>query len=221
VAQRERLLQATRLAYASGARTVSAVVALAGVGRDSFYESFDDFEHALRVAARRSTAHLARVLRAAAATATGPRHGESATLAIPPSDSRAAHEAARASPRLSSVCLAWFRFASEEPLQMQCALTSPDAAREFVDALLEPSAGVPDELAEVATKELLLTACATEIALAVSTAELERSGVTSNSRAVGVKSRKDVGARPQMGRVAMSLAEGTHVLTNAVLKILR
>lgn len=45
--QRERLLLATALAHARGACTVSEVIALARVGRATFYEYFDDTAHAL------------------------------------------------------------------------------------------------------------------------------------------------------------------------------
>lgn len=48
-AQRERLLLATARAFVLGRPTVSAVAELARVGRGSFYEFFDDFEHAVSV----------------------------------------------------------------------------------------------------------------------------------------------------------------------------
>jgi len=48
--QRLRLLAATAQAQLEGVTTVSRVVAIAGVGRNTFYECFDDFEHAQRAA---------------------------------------------------------------------------------------------------------------------------------------------------------------------------
>lgn len=45
-----RLLAAAAQAQLEGVTTVSRVVAIAGVGRNTFYECFDDFEHALRTA---------------------------------------------------------------------------------------------------------------------------------------------------------------------------
>lgn len=45
--QRARLLQATAAAYLNGVGNVARVVALSGVGRNTFYECFDDFPHAL------------------------------------------------------------------------------------------------------------------------------------------------------------------------------
>ncbi|HEV8246339.1 MAG TPA: TetR/AcrR family transcriptional regulator, partial [Polyangiaceae bacterium] len=45
--QRERLLLATAGAFARGRASVSGVVELAGVGRNTFYEYFDDYPHAL------------------------------------------------------------------------------------------------------------------------------------------------------------------------------
>src|SRR5262245_54605437 len=44
--QRARLLRATGVAAANGNLNVSAVVAIAGVSRATFYEFFDDAEHA-------------------------------------------------------------------------------------------------------------------------------------------------------------------------------
>jgi hypothetical protein len=46
-AQRERLLRAVALAFVEGQPNVSRAAGLARAGRSSFYEFFDDFEHAL------------------------------------------------------------------------------------------------------------------------------------------------------------------------------
>jgi hypothetical protein len=48
-AQRERLLRAAAAAFVQGQPNVSRAAALARAGRSSFYEFFDDFEHALEV----------------------------------------------------------------------------------------------------------------------------------------------------------------------------
>src|SRR5688572_29310230 len=48
-AQRERLLRAVARAFVEKRPNVSRVAELARVGRASFYEFFDDFEHALAV----------------------------------------------------------------------------------------------------------------------------------------------------------------------------
>src|SRR5262245_29369362 len=45
--QRDRLIQAAAHAFATGPLTIARVVAAAGVGRNTFYEYFDDPEHAL------------------------------------------------------------------------------------------------------------------------------------------------------------------------------
>src|SRR5262245_25341690 len=45
-----RLLGAAGRAERDGVETVSYVVGLAGAGRNTFYECFDDFAHALRAA---------------------------------------------------------------------------------------------------------------------------------------------------------------------------
>lgn len=45
--QRERLLVATAAAFVANEHSVSGVVRSAGVGRNTFYEYFDDFAHAL------------------------------------------------------------------------------------------------------------------------------------------------------------------------------
>lgn len=81
--QRARLLGATRLAHLGGHDSVSEVVRLAGVSRNTFYECFDDFAHALDRARREAFARLVTALRVhlasncgAAVDATGARTGE-------------------------------------------------------------------------------------------------------------------------------------------------
>lgn len=45
--QRERVLAATAAAFAEGTASVNRIVAIAGIGRATFYELFDDAEHAI------------------------------------------------------------------------------------------------------------------------------------------------------------------------------
>jgi len=57
--QRERLLVATAAVAAAGRElNVANVVSTAGVGRNTFYEYFDDFPHALRALAAHARAEL-------------------------------------------------------------------------------------------------------------------------------------------------------------------
>ncbi len=70
--QRERLLLATAAAFAQQHRGVSGVIALAGVGRNTFYEYFDDFAHALDALSSRAQARLELACRAALERARTP-----------------------------------------------------------------------------------------------------------------------------------------------------
>src|SRR5262245_11755830 len=70
--QRERLLLATAAAFAQQHQGVSAVIALAGVGRNTFYEYFDDFTHALEAVSSRARARLELACRAALGRARTP-----------------------------------------------------------------------------------------------------------------------------------------------------
>ena len=64
--QRARLLSATALAFArETAPTIASVVKIAGVSRNTFYEFFDDLEHARAAAAERAHRELVQALRAA------------------------------------------------------------------------------------------------------------------------------------------------------------
>ena len=56
--QRERLLAATAAAFARQHPGVSGVIELAGVGRNTFYEYFDHYEHALEAVSTRAQARL-------------------------------------------------------------------------------------------------------------------------------------------------------------------
>jgi AcrR family transcriptional regulator len=70
--QRERLLLATAAAFAHQQRGVSGVIALAGVGRNTFYEYFDDFAHALDALGSRALARLELACRTALERARTP-----------------------------------------------------------------------------------------------------------------------------------------------------
>lgn len=61
-AQRERLLHSTALAALAGSPTVSRVMSIAGVGRATFYEYFDDAEHALSQVTEHVNASFRRAL---------------------------------------------------------------------------------------------------------------------------------------------------------------
>ncbi len=67
-AQRARLLRAVALGVVQNKRTVGEVVRLAGVGRSTFYECFDDFEHAASALQSQRVLRLRRALEAAAPT---------------------------------------------------------------------------------------------------------------------------------------------------------
>ena len=64
-AQRERLLRAVAAAAVEGEPNVSRVAALARAGRASFYEFFDDFEHALATVRATAITSLERALNGA------------------------------------------------------------------------------------------------------------------------------------------------------------
>jgi AcrR family transcriptional regulator len=68
--QHERLLQATCLAVARGSVNVSSIVDAAGVGRNTFYEYFDDAEHALDAVRQRAETSLAQHFAAASPART-------------------------------------------------------------------------------------------------------------------------------------------------------
>jgi AcrR family transcriptional regulator len=71
-AQRERLLRAVARAFVEGDPSVSRVAALARVGRGSFYEFFDDFEHALRTVKTNTSSSIEKALLSALASAGEP-----------------------------------------------------------------------------------------------------------------------------------------------------
>ena len=71
--QRERLLAATAAVAATGAElNVANVVARAGVGRNTFYEYFDDFAHALSSLSARARSELSAVIAAELGAARTP-----------------------------------------------------------------------------------------------------------------------------------------------------
>src|SRR6187401_1542681 len=98
--QRRRLLVATAHAHLEGVATVSRVVAIAGVGRNTFYECFDDFEHALRSARTDAAKRMNEVLTAVAR------------------DSRDAGD----EQRIDALAHAWVATVLEEPLLALTAL---------------------------------------------------------------------------------------------------
>jgi AcrR family transcriptional regulator len=57
--QRDRVIWAVARAELEGSETVQRVVELAGIGRSTFYECFDDYEHALHAVRQVESARLA------------------------------------------------------------------------------------------------------------------------------------------------------------------
>jgi AcrR family transcriptional regulator len=108
-----------------GAATVSRVVAIAGVGRNSFYECFDDFEHALETVREKEARRVTRAL----------------ALQLNASDF---------TERLSGLCWAWIRAIVGEPeaalvaLEARATETSAPLFSVFAAALAE-CAGVRGE----------------------------------------------------------------------------
>jgi AcrR family transcriptional regulator len=71
--QRDRLMAALAALVTSGAEpTVAGIVARAGVGRNTFYEYFDDVAHALRVLKQRAVRELASAIEESLRSARGP-----------------------------------------------------------------------------------------------------------------------------------------------------
>lgn len=95
--QRARLLRATAIAELEGASSVTRVTALSGVGRTTFYECFDDFEHA----------------RKAVIADVGRRVGR-ALMAAKASD-------------VTQLCAVWLECLAADPVTFLVALQSPDS----------------------------------------------------------------------------------------------
>ena len=119
--QRDRLVQAAAHAYATGPLTISRVVNAAGVGRNTFYEYFDDPEHALALVEAQALRSL---------------------------EQRASHEldAARTPlEKLRALARAWFAELEADPLAFRVALragalvqgVSLTAAGRLLKSLLE------------------------------------------------------------------------------------
>lgn len=73
IEQRARLLTATAIArWREHVPTIASVVRRAGVSRNTFYEYFDDLEHAVTAAEQRALAQLVKSLRAAEARSRTP-----------------------------------------------------------------------------------------------------------------------------------------------------
>jgi AcrR family transcriptional regulator len=121
--QRERLLTATVLAVAHEASpSVASIVRRAGVGRNTFYEYFDDVVHACRAAEAAVLRRLEQVIVDAERTARTPVE------------------------RWRALARAWLSFADEEPSAMMLVLSIDARARramssgaELLEAALERS----------------------------------------------------------------------------------
>jgi AcrR family transcriptional regulator len=105
--QRERLIEAAAEAFATGPATIARIVAAAGVGRNTFYEFFDDPEHALAQVEAKALRGLEARTRERAAAARTPLE------------------------KLRALARAWFEVLDEQPLAFRVALRLPDVTKEF------------------------------------------------------------------------------------------
>jgi AcrR family transcriptional regulator len=164
------LLAATLRAAFEEAETVTRVVAIAGVGRSTFHEFFDDFPHALRVA----RAHALKSMREAFASASHDEQGLEALVAAWIDGVREEPELALVTLRVSgdrslselgsvfaatlgSSALAEVR--ASEPMQLRFALAAAAAegcARELARRVLT-QAGVTESDAEQVKRLLVAT----------------------------------------------------------------
>jgi AcrR family transcriptional regulator len=112
--QRERLLAATADAFAREASpSVSLIIERAGVGRNTFYEYFDDVTHALDAAKSLVLRRIEQSLRAAEGVSRTPVE------------------------RWRALARAWLAFAEDEPSAMLLALSVERAATSSAAAVLE------------------------------------------------------------------------------------
>jgi hypothetical protein len=114
LAQHKRLLVAVALADQRGNRTVGAATAIAGVGRSTLYEYFDDFEHA-----------LSRV----SAEATGIASRRLASIAREPNERENLGREGLSSRRLRRLCETWIECVAEAPVLFLSALATPAPKR--------------------------------------------------------------------------------------------
>lgn len=103
--QRERLIRAAAEAYCTGPLTVARVVALAAVGRNTFYEYFDDPEHALALAQGKALRALEARMREASEEARTPLE------------------------MLRALSRAWFATQDADPVAFRVALRPPEPQR--------------------------------------------------------------------------------------------
>lgn len=117
-AQRARLLGATAIAHLEREPSVTRVTTLSGVGRNTFYECFDDFQHALRGVRLEA---VRRVRRAIGVWAEGSAGVD----------------------RASELCRLWLQAIAEEPLSALVALEpqsgdmEPEVITPFREALMQ------------------------------------------------------------------------------------
>lgn len=110
--QRERLISATALALAkSDAPTIGAIVGIARVSRNTFYEYFDDLEHARAAAIQRGKLRLEQALRRAEQSARTPVE------------------------RWRAIARGWFEWATAEPPEARLILLASTALSEAGAAL--------------------------------------------------------------------------------------
>jgi len=202
------------------------VARIAGIGRSTFYECFDDYSHAVAAAAQYATREIVAALEGV--------RGQVVGVGL-----------------LDSLCVEWVRFAGERPALLLCALMSDAAASQFVGMALKyrqqlvatesdarqspprsdsaaPSARPDEALA------LAVSACAIEVARSIALGALHqqslaRSGISAMN--TGAAEARESGAssdpRPsatglQLGpRSSLAASEAQRALAVALRMLLR
>ncbi|MFZ5895921.1 MAG: hypothetical protein ACOY0T_33000 [Myxococcota bacterium] len=182
------MLRGVLLANWSGRASVSAVAELCGVGRSTFYECFDDFEHALVQARAEAVRDLIERFVAKLERSRG-----------------------ASSDRLGRACQAWCEVALEAPLEMLAAVSGAQrevaAERErsvtqvFARAVLDSQARRDECVRDAAASEVSLRARdAAELALAGCAKEAAKSIAEMAMQAMQVSASVEDGLdRPEVG----------------------
>jgi AcrR family transcriptional regulator len=180
-AQRERLLRATAIAHLEGSASVTRVAALSGVGRSTFYECFDDFEHALGATRREE---LQRFRRGLIGLHEGEARSENVTL----------------------LCRAWMELIAARPVNALAALESPRGEQRsplvsvFAEALVRMGSSL--EARELKAALSHAAACAEASGRSLALGLLGSSRVASMS----VPGRASAGDDSVVGEAALALA---------------
>jgi AcrR family transcriptional regulator len=209
-AQRRRVLEATLLAGALHETSVTAVARIAGVGRSTFYECFDDFAHALDAATKSAMREVREVLAGVrrVARVEGARGATTSEL-------------------LDLLSAQWVRCAFERPAAMLCALASEEAVAGFVSAALDcaqvsgrASMSVlvgGDIAAPIRAREVMaigLATCGIEVAREVASGALQ-------GASVGSPALSGIIAGPHLGLVSQVPDEAQQALAATLRMLLR